>query len=213
MNHRLLLPSLALLAVGIASGEDAGRVLQTATPPPPRPAPAPPVPALGGGQSPAVGLAGASFRVGRITVVGNHILTADEIEAVLVPFQSRELDQRGFAEVASALREAYHDRGYFLTEVYIPPQSVVGGELTLLVSDGYLAEDGLDLDNRSHTSTELIRSVLAEAAKPGAVFRRDRIERALLLLEDMPGVTADHAIEPGDNVGEDVCAPSRTIAV
>lgn len=209
MNHRLLLPSLALLAASIASGEDAGRVRQASLPPPPRPQPPPPMLAAGGEQAPAVALPGASFHVGRITVVGNHILTADEIEEVLMPQQDRELDQRALADLAEALRDAYRSRGYFLTEVYIPPQSVIDGELTLLVSEGYLAEDGLEIDNRTRASTALIRSILADAAQPGAVFRRDRIQRALLLLEDQPGITATHAIEPGESVGE---GRLRTIA-
>jgi hemolysin activation/secretion protein len=202
MMYRFLLPAAAILASASAAAEDAGRVRQSATPAPPRPEPPPPSLTAGAGSAPTVAVPGASFAVQRIVVVGNHILTAAETEAAVARFQGRVLDQDGLAELAAALREEYRVRGYFLTEVYIPPQAVVAGELTVLVSEGYLAEDGLDIDNRTRAPTGLLHDVLATAAKPGAVFRRDRIERALLLLEDMPGVTAEHEIAPGESVGE-----------
>jgi hemolysin activation/secretion protein len=146
---------------------------------------------------------GESFYVSHFVVYGNNELLDEELTELLAPYSHRELTARGIHEAAEALRMAYRARGLFVAEVYIPPQAVVDGIVTLHVYEGVLEKSGVELANRGkHVRDSVIEAILEENLATGETIRRDEFERAILLVDDLPGVTSHSILYPATEPGE-----------
>lgn len=70
--------------------------------------------------------------VSRFKFNGNKLLTADQLQAVVLPFVDKALDAHALKHLTDAVSEAYRQTGW-LVEAYIPRQDLQGGEMILQV--------------------------------------------------------------------------------
>ena len=85
----------------------------------------------------------------------------------------------------------------------MPPQAVLDGVVTLHVFEGVLERDGVELANPGERVRDrVIEAILEENLATGEVIRRGEFERAILLIDDLPGVTSHSIIYPGTEPGE-----------
>lgn len=146
---------------------------------------------------------GESLYVSHFVVYGNNELQPEELSRLLQPYSQRELTSRGIHEAARTLRAAYRDHGLFVAEVYVPPQAVVDGIVTLHVFEGVLEREGVELVNHGERVRDgVIEAILQKNLATGEVIRRSEFERAILLIDDLPGVTSHSIIYPGSEPGE-----------
>ncbi|MCZ8219573.1 MAG: hypothetical protein O9337_09155 [Acidovorax sp.] len=125
----------------------------------------------------------------------------EEIAQVLRPYTGRPLDTAGIHAAADALNHLYRAQGYFLSKVFIPPQAV-SDAVRLDVFEGEWDAQGLEIVNKGHrVDTRVVRAILERNIPQGAPARRADVERALLLAEDLPGVSTASSIYPGARVG------------
>jgi len=112
----------------------------------------------------------------------------------------------GFAElqqlagqVTNYLREK---KGFLLARAYLPKQDVTEGIVEIAVIPGRI--DGkvrINLKEPRRIKTSLLQG-MADRAVPGdSPARMEQIERALLLMNDLPGVNAQASLEPGGAPG------------
>lgn len=106
-------------------------------------------------------------------------------------------------QASNALTNAIRKTGVFLAEVIIPQQTV-DGEVRLEVIEGRLAKDGIIIGSGSErVKGSIISNTLENALQPGSVITADKIERAILLTNDLPGIKgSEEVLIPGENVGE-----------
>ncbi|MFD0666588.1 ShlB/FhaC/HecB family hemolysin secretion/activation protein [Ramlibacter sp. MAHUQ-53] len=168
----------------------------------PRPSGAAPLPPEAQSRSRQVAATSRErIQVAAFEVTGVTRFTADEVAAVLQPFLGRELDTEGLHRAADALNARYRQAGYFVARVFIPPQQVAG-TLRLEVHEGVLDANGAYVANRGQrVDTKVVQGILDAHLRPGEPLRRDSVERALLLAEDLPGITTASVLYPGERVG------------
>lgn len=141
------------------------------------------------------------IHVSAFSVVGVTRLSDVEVGNVLKPFVGRELDTAGIHEAADALNKLYRERGYFVAKVFIPPQDVAD-TIRLDVYEGYLDTPGIEVVNKGQrVDTKVVQDILAAHLKNGDAIHRADYERALLIAEDLPGVTTKSTLYPGAQVG------------
>ncbi|WOJ96963.1 ShlB/FhaC/HecB family hemolysin secretion/activation protein [Congregibacter brevis] len=147
---------------------------------------------------------GERVDVTHFVVYGNSSLSDAELGNILAPFSHRELFTSQLHDAANTLRTHYRDMGLFAAEVYIPPQAIEDGVVTLHVYEGRLEEGGVELDTGEgdHVNADLVQSILASSLQTGSALHRDDVERAILLADDLPGVTSHSVIYPGQEVGD-----------
>ena len=146
---------------------------------------------------------GPDIYVSQFVVYGNHELSDSELTNLLAPYSDKTLSSLEIQEAAGVLRKAYRTRGVFAAQVYIPPQAIVDGIMTLHVFEGVLEEAGVLLSNEGTQVTDkAISSILEENLATGEVMRRTEFERSILLVDDLPGVTSHSVIYPGTEPGE-----------
>ena len=109
--------------------------------------------------------------------------------------QRRGISVVELEEIAAAVQAYYRDAGYLLAVAYVPSQEVADGVVELAVLPGLLGEVVV-----TGADQELVASRFAGAM--GEPVTEDAIAGRLYLLNQLPGVKAQAAFEPGAEVGE-----------
>ena len=183
---------------------DAGTILET-----PRQLPTLPEP----GGAPAVVLpeapAAASFdRSVTLTpaafrVQGNTLVTEAQLQPLLAPFVGKRTDMAGLLQVPAAVRQYYRERGYILTEAYLPQQqfAATGGTVTIQVLEARIGKASVRMEG-SGLSQELAERVVRTQLPAGSPITEALLEKPVLLLRDLAGFEAVADVQPGSRAGE-----------
>lgn len=100
---------------------------------------------------------------------------------------------------AGALTRVYSEQGYPLSFGVVPEQQIRDGVVTIRVVEGFVAEIAIvgdDVDARTSAQLRAIADPLTDL-RP---LRMDRLERSLLLINDLPGVRARATLSPSPDV-------------
>ena len=147
---------------------------------------------------------GPTIHIANINVVGNTILSTEELNEVLQPYLNRHLTTQQVHAAADALMQAIREKGAFAAKVYILPQDVVDNMLTFNVIEGHLAQDGIVLGRPSkRVKDTVLTDQLEHTLMPGSNITADKYERAIYLTNDLPGIAgSENLLFPAENVGE-----------
>jgi len=208
--HRSLLATALGLAFASAAQAqataprpDIGEALRQAQPPA-VPAPAqPPLPNIGGTtlEAPMQVLPGGgpSIAVQRFAVTGNRAIDSASLLALVAPDQGKTLTLAQLEAIASKLTQYYRSAGYFVARAYLPQQEVKDGVLLLRIVEGNYGR--FVLDNKSRVRDDVVQGLLDDI-KDRDIVSLDTLERAMLIINDTPGVQVTRAdVMPGEKVG------------
>jgi len=146
------------------------------------------------GAAPAAAAAVEPFILSGVIIEGATALTPADLTSAYEAFL---LKWDGYPEVdaiLNAITARYHAEGYFLSRAIAPAQEIVNGVLRVRVVEGYVAKFSAVGDYANAALLDkYARPTLAEHP---ATLRT--IERALLLMSDLPGVTLEPRLKPID---------------
>ncbi|GAB6039758.1 ShlB/FhaC/HecB family hemolysin secretion/activation protein [Endothiovibrio diazotrophicus] len=201
MSRTVLLAALLLPAVALAQSvpPSAGTVQESLKRPravvPVEPGPAVETPAP---SRPPLPEGGKRVRVNRFVIHGNESIPIEELAALVEEWEGRDLTLEEIYGVSDVLTGYYHKRGFPLAIVTVPAQKVSGGVIRLAVVEGRV--DALRFQGNEGYGDDFLAARLARIA-PGTVLRLADLERCLLLLDDLPGLTARSVVQPGAKYG------------
>jgi hemolysin activation/secretion protein len=117
-------------------------------------------------------------------------------ESELLPYYQSLIGERiplsKIYEVAAAITNKYHADGYVFAQVAVPDQKIAGGVVRLVVIEGYLGKVNVEapkaMQEKLRTRVERIL-----AARP---FNANILERQLLLLNDLYGISVRSVLKP-----------------
>ncbi|WP_336080354.1 ShlB/FhaC/HecB family hemolysin secretion/activation protein [Thalassospira sp. CH_XMU1448-2] len=144
-----------------------------------------------------------SVEIKSLVFIGNSTISSEELSRELAPYLERPLTISELGQLTDAASGIYHKAGYNLARVVIPPQDIVNGTLQLIVLEGRLASNGIEISDLSEgrISIDRLQNILSTQINPADPVQRQSYERALYLLELLPGVTIRSFLYPGDEVG------------
>ncbi|STR26378.1 Heme/hemopexin transporter protein huxB precursor [Janthinobacterium lividum] len=202
------------LALGLALGATAtaqaqqvptiGDVVRQSQPVTPPVTPPPSLPALGGvpAAPPLQALPGdaaGKVKVTRFVLEGNRVIDSATLLALLPPAQGQTLTLAQLEELATRITRHYRASGYFVARAYIPAQELTDGKLVIRVVEGQYGK--FILSNTSRVQDSVVQGLLDEA-KRRDIVSLDTLERAMLIINDTPGVKVVQAdVMPGEQVG------------
>lgn len=163
----------------------------------PKPGPLPSVntaPVTPSGVAPG----GATFTVQRFDIEGNSAISTDELQAQIAGYVGKSMTLAQLYDVADVLTRYYRSKGYGLAFVTPPAQKITNGSVRLQVVEGRLGKISLQGNSRTRTSVLQKR---AAGLQSGDVYTDAAAERATLLMNDIPGVTAHGTVSPGADYG------------
>lgn len=195
------LVTLALLwsMAGAQTAPDAGSLLQQIDQqrgpvlPPKADPPLPP-------PAPMQSIGGEAVSVKSFTFAGNTLLGDAQLQPAVAGFLNRPLTFSELQNAAAAAATAYRDIG-FVVRVYLPQQDITGGVVKLQVIEARFGKAAVQGEAQRVAGTRLVGIV--EAAQPrGEPLRVESLDRALLLIDDLPGVSVTGRLSEGEKQAE-----------
>lgn len=172
--------------------------LLPALPAPGGPRPTLPTPAAPAAPASQVRIVPTEFRF-----EGNQLFSTAELAALLAPRLNQPTDLAGLQDATRAVKAFYQRRGYLLTDVYIPQQSLRadGGPVVLSVVEARIGDVTVRAQGDKTPATaayDLARRYL----KRGDPVTEYALDQPVLLLRDLAGHEAVATVEPGARPGE-----------
>ncbi|WP_421850891.1 ShlB/FhaC/HecB family hemolysin secretion/activation protein [Marinomonas sp.] len=134
-----------------------------------------------------------------LRVEDSSVFTAAELEALVADLVDGERTLAELEAGAERITSYYRKHGYLVARAYLPAQDILDGLVTIKVIEGQL--DQLRIFNTARLSDARAEHYF-DNIKSGAGLQIYPIERALLLLNDTPGIgQANASLEPGSNIG------------
>jgi hemolysin activation/secretion protein len=160
-----------------------------------------PIPQWPASPSQAAASSSVQTHVSGFEVHGVTRFSEAEVATVLKEYIGRNLSTADIHAAANRLMRHYRNAGYMLTKVFVPPQTFAK-VVRLDVEEGYLEPNGIEVINKgSRVRTEAVQSLLEAQLYSDSPLRREDVERALLLADDLPGTSVGSVIYPGQEVG------------
>jgi hemolysin activation/secretion protein len=196
-----LLPVLlaaALPAHAYQAVPNAGTILQQQQPAQP-PAPQPGRPALQVEPANAAGMpASRPFPVRAIRIVGNTAFATDILQRLVADAEGTTATLPRVEQLAARITAYYRDHGFPLSRAIVPAQAIADGQVVIQVVEARYG--AVRLENSSMVRAPLLAATLSPL-RPGQLIAGEPLDRALLLLSDVPGVAVEAVIKPGAEVG------------
>jgi hemolysin activation/secretion protein len=141
---------------------------------------------------------GASFAVRALHVTGQTQFSEAELIAATAFKPDSKLTLPELRGMVASITSYYNERGYFVAQAYLPPQDITDGVVTIAVIEGRYGQ--VALQNRTKVADVVFTRVL-DGLNSGDLVNTAALERRLLILSDVPGVTVNSTLAPGTAVG------------
>jgi hemolysin activation/secretion protein len=142
--------------------------------------------------------ASVPFQVNLIRIVGNTAFTTGTLRALVAGAEGRSVTLAELEQHAARITAWYQQHGFPLSRAIVPAQTIKDGEVVIQVVEARYG--AVRLNNGSRVDDALLSATLNRLQPGRAIAERD-LDRALLLLSDVPGVAVDAVIKPGAAVG------------
>jgi hemolysin activation/secretion protein len=138
------------------------------------------------------------FNVTEVDFDGNAVFSDATLQEYFATFINRPVSLPELNEVIETIEDKYKQAGYFLSRVYIPPQTLENGVLKVRVIEGYLSElfvEGGTAGNRAKI-TEVTEGLVNK--KP---LDLPSVEKAIRTLNAFPSTTVNAVLRQGAEIG------------
>jgi hemolysin activation/secretion protein len=138
------------------------------------------------------------FTLRDVVLEGSTIYSKSDIEEAIESYLGTEVSFNDLNSIARLLTKKYRQDGYILSSVILPPQNIKNDTVRFQVLEGYISN--VVLVGEYKDKFKLINE-LAEKLKSEGAVNKELIERYLLLIDDLPGITARSVLRPSDLPG------------
>lgn len=202
------------MAVGLCSSTSLAAPPPVVTPPPPvtpgqvqstlptqtpQPKPAQAAPLGSAAANPqGVPPGGPSVTVRGFEIEGNTAISTGELQAQIASYVGKSMTLLELYDVTDVLTRYYRAKGYGLASVSLPAQTLSGGTVHLQVIEGRIGK--VNIQGNTRTRDTVLQKRVA-GLKSGDLYTDAAAERAVLLLNDLPGMGARAVLSPGADFG------------
>ena len=144
----------------------------------------------------------------KITVSGfrftgaQAVATEAELQQVVSYFVGQDLSLADLQDVAAQVTNYLREKGYFLARAYLPKQEIVDGIVEIAIITGQVqGEPSIQLSGPVRIKEQVIRDMASQGVQAGETIQQEKLERSILLMNDLPGISAKSILEKGDAPG------------
>lgn len=132
-----------------------------------------------------------------IEIEGASVYDEAALSAVYQDKLNTKITLADVYDIAAQLTAKYRNEGYILTQVVIPPQTIDGGKVRMRVVEGFV--DKVSVEGGMGVDTAFLQGYAKKinASKP---LNSKTLERYILLINDLPGMSARAVLSPSPNV-------------
>lgn len=138
------------------------------------------------------------LKLNQFDISGNSIFSENSLKHLVRGYLKEGTTFADLLRAANEITNFYRDAGYLVARAYVPEQEIQDGVVEITVLEGLVGN--VNVDNKSSTFNGLVASYTSQI-NSGEVVSRKNVERAMLLLNDLPGVEASAAFKVGRTEG------------
>lgn len=165
----------------------------------PLPAATPPAPPATPNRRPTS--ADATVEVKRFRFVGNTLLSDEQLKAAVDGFLGPPLDFDALQLAADAVAAAYREAGW-LVRAFFPEQEIIDGIVQLQIVEAHFAGVEIEGQASARVMKGEVEAYFLARQSVGAPLNARELDRALLVADDLPGISVAGTLVSGDADGE-----------
>ena len=209
LAHPLRFIRITAALVGCALGTavhaqvniDAGSLLRQTERDLANPMPAPGLQAPASGPSREAKPSDATVQVRGFTLVGNTLLSTEELRKALAPFTDRVMTLAQLKDAADWVTTTYREAGW-MVRAFLPQQEIKDGIVTIQIIEAIFGGASVQgAEPKRIEASRLVRMAQSQL-ESGKPLNARRLDRVLLLLDDLPGVGVSGHLVQGQREGE-----------
>ena len=142
------------------------------------------------------------FTVKSFVLEGIGILPEAEVQMAIRSWVGIPVSFDDLQRACDAIQNFYRSKGYTVQAI-LPPQKIADGVVKILITEARLGK--VEIENPqgpTRFSKERAASYITYANPLGDPLNLDKVERAIVILNETPGVMASSQLEPGEKEGE-----------
>lgn len=139
--------------------------------------------------------------VERFQFKGNTRLDEAQLQQSLSAFVGRPLSFAQLEQAADTVAEAYREAGW-VVRAFLPPQEVEQGLVTIEIVEAVFGTTTITGEPSKRIHAERLVRIVQQAQPEGEPLNASHIDRALILLDDLPGVSVSGNLVEGDQDGQ-----------
>lgn len=146
---------------------------------------------------------GPRVRINAVEVVGSTHYDNSEWQKLFADVVGRDASYADLRRAADRVTQRYRADGWF-ARAYLPEQSLDSGALKIAVIEAKVGAVRIEgpATGGPRVQESIIRDMLTQRQRGNEAVAIDELERAAMLLNEMPGIRASVVLAPGANAGE-----------
>lgn len=151
--------------------------------------------------APMAASAGPLVTVRQFRFAGNTLLSTEQLSLAVAKFLNRPLDFTQLQWAASTIADTYRDAGW-VVHAYLPQQDIQDGTVIIQIVEARFGQVQYEGNPARRISPQKIEQIFAAHQKPGEFANAYALDRALLLTDDLPGISVTGSMIAGSHEGE-----------
>jgi len=143
----------------------------------------------------------ATVQVKRFAFAGNTLISSDALSSALESFTQRPLTLAQLKEAADAITNTYREAGWTV-RAYVPKQEINNGVITLHIVEAVFGSASVQGQAPERIEASRLIDMAHAILTQGQPMHANDVDRALLLLDDLPGVSVAGNLVEGERDGE-----------
>lgn len=142
------------------------------------------------------------FVVKQFNLEGINKLPEAEVQKTLSKWVGQSVDFNDLQEACAAVVQLYRSHG-MTVQAILPPQKIANGVVLIRITEARLSKVTVESSSVENNATkEKVAQYITYANPIGDVLNMDSISRAIVILNETPGISVSGKLEPGQNDGE-----------
>lgn len=137
------------------------------------------------------------LKLTKIIFKGNTVFSDAELNEIFNPKYNKTISLADLQELVDAITIKYRDKGYILSRAILPPQSIKNGIVTVQIIEGFISD--VKISGNPGRTKRMIEQY-GQHIEKSRPFKMQVLERDILLMNDIPGLTVHSVITPSKNI-------------
>ena len=144
---------------------------------------------------------GQTIVVQEFNFKGNTLISSEALRAALAPLLGRPLDFARLQNSPVLVADLYRDKGW-VVQTFLPGQSIEQGTVTIEIVEAVFGQTLVAGEPATRVPKEDVLQIFARQQQAGKFLNIHAVDRALLLADDLPGITVSGALAQGAQTGQ-----------